>query len=63
MVQAKQGVYAIINHDNILVGVKNKTKQNKKLPTRNPVCIQETPVKGVPSLPPPDKKILSTALI
>ena len=57
LLQAKQGVYAIIRHDNLrqkaslclvfCVGVKTKC------PTRNPVCIRETPVRGVRSSPPP----------
>ena len=41
LVQAKQGVYTIMN------------RGEKKSPTRNPVCIRETLVRGVRSLPPP----------
>ena len=70
LVQAKQGVNSIKSHDNLrqkasvffffflslkvveaafCVGVKTKR------PTRNPVCIRETPVRGVRSLPPQTK--------
>ena len=67
LVQAKQGVNSIKSHDNLrqkasvfffslkvveaafCVGVKTKR------PTRNPVCIRETPVRGVRSLSPQTK--------
>ena len=66
MVPAKQGVYAIVNYDNLrqkasmcfqfslkileatfFVGIKKN--ENVQLET---VCIRETPVRGVRSLPP-----------
>ena len=44
LVEAKQGVDAIINHSNFCRG-------EKESPARSPVCIRETPVTGERNLP------------
>ena len=70
--KTKQGVYAIINHDNLkqqalvwFVSLKVSkatfcAEVKTKCPTRNPVCIREIPVKVCEVCP--QRQILGTAL-